>query len=237
LFGFIPISIAILVYNLTKEPKEEISNKKEKFIEHIKDASLVLKTDKNYRILMAVKILCSSSAIAFPFYVIYAMDKLNFREEVVGIFILAQVVGGVISNIFWGYIGDTRGNKVVLQSYAFLGILAPTLALVVPNFENVYSLYILVFLAIGFSEGGGAIGYINLLLEMSPPKKRPSYIGFMNTITSPIALAPMFGGIIIDFVSYNTIFLIAMILTLIGFFISLKLSKPASSTITEKHVI
>lgn len=226
LFAFILNSTGILIYFFTKEPKGDIAPQKEKFIEHIKNASRVLKYDKNYRILMAVKILCGSSAIAFPFYVIYAIEKLNFKEEIVGLFILAQVIGGVISNIFWGYLGDTKGNKTVLQSYAFLGILAPLLALILPNFKNVYSLYVLIFLAIGFSEGGGAIGYLNLLLEMSPPKQRPSYIGFMNTITSPIALTPMLGGVIIDLVSYNVIFFVALILTLLGFIISLKLAKP-----------
>lgn len=226
LFAFILNSTGILIYFFIKEPKGDIAPQKEKFLEHIKNASLVLKYDKNYRILMAVKILCGSSAIAFPFYVIYAIEKLNFKEEIVGLFILAQVIGGVISNIFWGYLGDTKGNKIVLQSYAFLGILAPLLALILPNFKNVYSLYVLIFLAIGFSEGGGAIGYLNLLLEMSPPKQRPSYIGFMNTITSPIALTPMLGGVIIDLVSYNVIFFVALILTLFGFIISLKLAKP-----------
>lgn len=226
LFAFILNSTGILIYFFIKEPKGDIAPQKEKFLEHIKNASRVLKYDKNYRILMAVKILCGSSAIAFPFYVIYAIEKLNFKEEIVGLFILAQVIGGVISNIFWGYLGDTKGNKIVLQSYAFLGILAPLLALILPNFKNVYSLYVLIFLAIGFSEGGGAIGYLNLLLEMSPPKQRPSYIGFMNTITSPIALTPMLGGVIIDLVSYNVIFFVALILTLLGFIISLKLAKP-----------
>lgn len=226
LFAFILNSTGILIYFFIKEPKGDIAPQKEKFLEHIKNASRVLKYDKNYRILMAVKILCGSSAIAFPFYVIYAIEKLNFKEEIVGLFILAQVIGGVISNIFWGYLGDTKGNKIVLQSYAFLGILAPLLALILPNFKNVYSLYVLIFLAIGFSEGGGAIGYLNLLLEMSPPKERTSYIGFMNTITSPIALTPMLGGVIIDLVSYNVIFFVALILTLLGFIISLKLAKP-----------
>lgn len=242
LFAFACVinSTAVVIYNFTKEPKGEIVQQKEKFFEHIKNASNVLKTDKNYRILMVVKLLCGSSAIAFPFYVIYAIDKLNFKQEIVGVFILAQVIGGVISNIFWGYLGDTRGNKIVMQLYAFLGVLAPLLALVLPAFKNIYSLYVLIFLAIGFSEGGGIIGFFNLLIEMSPPKERPSYIGFMNTITSPTALAPLLGGLIIELVSYKTIFLTAFVLTFAGFIVSLKLINPVQAEQkikTDKHAL
>ena len=45
------------------------------------------------------------------------------------------------------------------------------------------------------------------LLEMSPKERRPTYVGFMNTITFPFTfLAPMVAGLLVKFISYEFVF-------------------------------
>ncbi len=55
------------------------------------------KQDSRLRHISIARVLFTLSTMAFPFYVLYATEKLHFTEQVIGVFIVAQT-GGVLAS-------------------------------------------------------------------------------------------------------------------------------------------
>jgi hypothetical protein len=52
-------------------------------------------------------------------------------------------------------------------------------------------LYLLALAVIGAAYQGSIIGGNRFLIGRAPPRRRLSYIGFLNTVTSPLTLLPL----------------------------------------------
>ncbi|MCD6575227.1 MFS transporter [Candidatus Aerophobetes bacterium] len=222
--SFIFISFSYIALGLVKEPVEEVHRRVVKFRHFLREAIATLRDDRNYQRFLLVQFLRGTGSLALPFYVIYAKDILKINLGMVGIFISAQMVGGLLSNLLWAYVSDYIGNRRVIQMSLAISFLTPVVALLInPGFS---SLFILVFVLIGFFINGGRIGYTNYLLDISPSKKRPTYISLSNTFLAPTAIFPLAGGIIIQYISFATLFILTALAVFAGFFLSFKLEEP-----------
>jgi MFS family permease len=75
-------------------------------------------------------------------------------------------------------------------------------------------LYYLIFLLFGFGQSGSIIGEMILGMELGEEEERPSYIGLARSIPGIFTLlAPIMGGVLIEWLGYRPMFLIA------GFFL------------------
>jgi len=81
------------------------------------------------RRLVLVQILTGLSLLALPFYITYARAVLNAPNVATGWYLLAQVGGGVLANLLWGWLITHCGCKTMLQACATLSMLNPLLAL------------------------------------------------------------------------------------------------------------
>lgn len=223
LLGFIFSFTALISFWFVKEPVSHVTEQKCSFIDYFKNSVKIFKKDKMYRNLLAAKILSGSCTLALPFYIIYAKDILHFKNETVGTLLLVQLMGSIISNFLWAYLGDKKGAHLVLLAYAVIGFIVPLLALSIPFTGLAFPIYLLIFLLIGSSQSASTVGYNDFLLSISPDKERSTYIGLMNTIISIIILFPILGGLLINMFNYQIMFIITAALTFIGFISTLKL--------------
>jgi len=185
---------------------------------------ITLKGDRNYQRFLLVQFLRGAGSLALPFYVIYAKDILKISLGMVGLFISAQMVGGLLSNFLWAYISDYIGNRKVIQMSLITSFLTPVTALLIS--PNLSSSFVLVFALAGFCINGGRIGYTNYLLDISPRKRRPTYIGLSSTFLAPTAFFPLIGGVVIQYISFAFLFVLTALLVSMSFFLSLKLEEP-----------
>jgi len=232
LFSFIFISISYLALGSVKEPVEEVHKTKLTFKNFLKKAFGILKLDRNYRMFLFVQILIGANGLILPFYVLYAKDVIGIEEKMIGMFISAQMLGSTLSNVLWAYLSDYAGNKKVIQINAFLSLLMPLVALLIT--KQLWTLFLLLFILIGFSMAGGAIGYTNFLLDIAPSKDRPAYISLNGTLTIPAMLFPLIGGIIIQYTSYKFLLIITMVVMLVGFILSLWLREPRKQVVLKR---
>lgn len=232
LFSFIFISISYLALGSLKEPIEEVHKTRLTFKNFLKKAFHILKLDRNYRIFLFVQILIGANGLILPFYVLYAKDIIGIEVKMIGMFISAQMLGSTLSNVLWAYLSDYAGNKKVIQINAFLSLLMPLVALLITR--QLWTLFLLLFILIGFSTAGGVIGYMNFLLDTAPPKDRPTYISLNGTLTIPVMLFPLIGGIIIQYTSYKFLLIITMVVMLVGFILSLWLREPRKQVILKR---
>ncbi len=207
-----------------KEPIEDVHKNQLNFKEFLKKAFRILKSDDNYRRFLGVQILGGAISLALPFYVLYAKDILSVKLGMVGIFLSAQMLGGVLSNVLWAYLSDYIGNKRVIQVSVFLGLIAPLIALLTPTYLP--KLFILVFVLLGFSIMGQVIGNTNFLLDIAPSKNRPTYMSVRGTLRAPVVAFPLIGGFIVQHISYNFLFIITILTVCAGFILSFQLNEP-----------
>jgi MFS family permease len=222
--AFILIGISYLGLGSVKEPVEEVHKNRLKFKDFLKKSLRILKNDSNYRKFLLVEILIGGSAMALPFYVIYAKNLLHVKLEMVGIFLAAQMIGSALSNFFWAYLSDFVGNKKVLQVSALVSLTIPLLAIITTPDLSV--LFILLFVSVGFFTAGYSIGKNNFLLDIAPQKDRPAYLSLNGTLTFPVAIFPLIGGIIIQHISYIFLFGTTLLTLLAGFILSYQVVEP-----------
>jgi len=220
---FILISFSYLALGSVKEPIEEVHKDSIKFGQFLRKAIATLKSDRNYQKFLLVRFLNGAGSLSLPFYVIYAKDILKISLGMVGIFISAQIIGGLLSNILWAYISDHIGNRKVIQISLITSLLTPIAALLIS--PNLSFLFVLVFVSAGFCINGGRIGYTNYLLDVSPVKRRPTYIGLNSTFLAPTAFFPLIGGIVLQYTSFVYLFILTALFILTSFSLSFKLEE------------
>ena len=222
--AFIFLSVAYLALGSVREPVEEVHKTQIGFASFLGKAAGILKTDTNYRRFLLVQVLAGGSGFALPFYVLYARETLGVRLDMVGVFLSAQMLGNVLSNVVWAHLSDFAGNRRVVQVSCFAALLVPVSALFTPR--RMPYLFILLFIFAGSFIAGRMIGRGNFILDAAPPKERPAYISLNGTASFPIVIFPLLGGLIVQRVSYTFLFALTLLMVLAGFILSLGLREP-----------
>lgn len=167
--------------------------------------------DRRFRLFLIAQWLGSAAAMALPFYILQAQSSAPDVAFLLG----AQTAGALFSNPLWGWWGDRRGKRELLEITAALGALAPLLtlawiagdagkgALALPYFAVVFAL-------LGAIGNGSTIAYLGYLMEISPDDRRPAYSGYFNALAAPAALLPMVGGVIAQAGSYAAVFAVSL---------------------------
>jgi MFS family permease len=230
--AFAFLGVAYLALGSVREPVEEVHTSQRTFRRFLSKAAGILKSDSNYRRFLLVQILAGASGLALPFYVLYAREILNVRLEIVGIFLSAQMLGNVLSNLVWAHLSDFVGNRRVIQVSCFIALLVPLVALVTP--PSMPYLFVVLFVFAGSFIAGRMIGRGNFILDIAPPKERPAYISLNGTLSFPIVVFPLLGGILVERVSYNFLFAVTLLVVLAGFLLSLGLKEPRTRKNSSK---
>ncbi len=113
-----------------------------------------------------------------------------------------MIVGAIV---FSGTLADNWGRKplLVMASFSFLG---PIMYTAFPTLAGVWIAAIVLGLTIGLFNPT-AITYV---ADLSPPGKRGTYLGFLESTSSVSrVLGPIIGGIIADFLGLPSVFLAA----------------------------
>lgn len=179
------------LFGLTEEPEEP--PKEERL-----DLRLPLKS-KGFRRYLWVRVLLGLAGMAEPFYAVYAVRALGQGEEL-GFYLSLYALAFTLSNLVWARLAE-RGSKRVLQAGAFLALLAPLLALVLPP-----HLFGLVFLLQGGYLAALALATTTYLLNLAPPEERGAFIGLANTVAGTFAFATVLGGWVADRLGYPALF-------------------------------
>ncbi len=224
LFAFILISISYFALGSVKEPVAEVHKERLPFGKFLNKALKIIKRDKNYTRFLIVRIFSGAIALSLPFYVLYAKDVLKVKLDMIGIFISAQMLGMVISNIFWAHMSDFLGSKKVIQISIFLGILIQLIACFTP--EHLSFLFVVLFFLIGFFMSGCKIGKNIFLLDLAPSRNRPTYVSLDGTLRLPVALFPVIGGFMIQYTGWHLLFILTLLILSLGFIMSFYLQEP-----------
>jgi hypothetical protein len=84
--------------------------------------------------------------------------------------------------------------------------------------------YSIVFFLIGASMDGTRIASSNLILKIAPVQKRPVYIALQMNIVSLGMFFSIFGGVILNYLNYTTLYISTITVLFAALFFAFKLS-------------
>jgi MFS family permease len=187
-----------------------------------------VKRNPDYRAYLWLRIAFRFNDLGMTFFIPYGVQKLRSAgpgSVVVlgGILVATFKLSRVVTSGFWGWTVDHYGDRVCLIGTGLCFVLAPSLALLAPLLPPVFGLpiplttmaldlplvvYLMALVVIGAAYQGSIIGGNRFLIGRAPPRRRLSYIGFLNTITSPLTLLPLVAATIADRLGITTLFVL-----------------------------
>jgi MFS family permease len=193
--------------------------------------------DSRLRHITLARLLFALSTMAFPFYVLYATTELRLPARTIGTFVLAQTIGTLLASLFLGRVADQRGPRLVIQIGTALVLTAPLLALAViatqGNGTSLPSLlsraYVWVYVCMGLAENLLMLGFVNYMLEISPPDQRTIYMGAGNAIASLGVLGPTFAGWLLGRTTYGVLFVISLLFGIAALVTALRMQNSRRS--------
>ncbi|MBD3184063.1 MFS transporter [Candidatus Poribacteria bacterium] len=216
---------------ISKEPIQEVRKTRRPFWEHLKRGPRFLRNDPDYRNYLILRMVSSFGIMSTPFYVPYAMDRIGVEASTIGLYTSAGAMSAVVSNVLWAYVGEKYGSKYLIIVNSFLVSIVPILATSTRFFQQSHqaAIYALVFIIIQAAFNGRGVGYMTFTLNMAPSLSRPTYLGFLNTMLFPLSFIPVLAGILLKFISYETMFVFSAVLSFISVYFATRLSNVDKS--------
>ena len=185
--------------------------------EQVRRGARQLRDNAHYRTYVAVRFFIVLAQVAMPFYIVYAKDVLGISARMISVYITARTAAGIISNFYWGRIGDREGHRKVIRMATIIALVMPVTALIsgllartAPEMTTALGyIFTLVFIASGVFINATGISSLNYLLDLAPPSLKPLYIGFTNTLMGVGMFTTAVGGLIVDWAGFNAVMFIA----------------------------
>ncbi|PNV80158.1 MAG: MFS transporter [Dictyoglomus turgidum] len=217
----IALIISFIFLALTREEPDEDIEEDVSFSEYIKGINQVLK-DRNFRNYIINRILSALSGAYASFIVVFAIKKFSIPDKVVADFTAILLVSQGISSFFLGPLGDKLGHKIILVYGRALSILSLLLLL----FGNSSLFIYIVFALIGLINSSFMVGDLAITLDLSPREKKELYIGVLNLLIAPFSfISPLIAGKISDFLGYESLFFISLLIGIFNLFFLVKMVK------------
>lgn len=180
-----------------------------------------------YRLAMALL------AGADPFFIIFAAQRLKAPLAMAGVYLAIYSAAFLVSAPLWTPLIARAGNRVALQLTAAVRIVAPLLALVLPNIvtskiylDHVHNprmpfyVFAVVFGALGLAARGQSASGANYLAEIAPERHVDAYAFVANLTVLAAGFTPLIAVRIIERDGYQRLFLATAIAGLIAVFAS-----------------
>mgnify|MGYP001819357100 CR=1 FL=1 len=216
--------VAFSGFAMIREPIYPTERRSQSFGDLLRRAVMLARINPNFRRLLVARGLTTAVLALAPFYVVYARAEVGVEAGMIGVYLAAQMAGGALSNLLWGWLGDRYGNRLVIIGTAITGGLAPLLALLAPSVTPL--LFLLVFALLGATISGMRLGYSNFILEMAPVGLRPTCVALQNTLLAPIAALPLVVGVLIEAWSYPVLLASGVVLMVVAVWLGIRLLDP-----------
>jgi len=210
---FISTTIALGCIALTKEPAYPIVKEPSTLKNYLSQLAAITRNNRNYFFFLIATVIISFSGMATGFFTVHAISKLNLSGNEIGRFTAISLFFQTVANPLWGYWGDRKGHKRVMEAGAVGAVLSAFIA----AFASSAGLFYIIFAITGTSLSAATISRLSIVLEFSEPEERPTYIGLANTVKAPFStIAPILGGILGDRFQLPFVFLLTAAIVSIG---------------------
>lgn len=205
--GFLGLVIGAIGFILIKEPPSAVKIKTQEDEGSIlKDVYKVLKKDQALRKFIIIENLTGFNLMILPFYLIFIKENFADFEKYLGIYVIAQILGNIGSNLLWARLSKYSGSVKVVKTCILIGSFIPLIALAIRPFGPLT--YVVIFILIGFVTSGRSVGFEPYLLDISPEEDRTLYLGIRGSMNIFVVFLPLAGGAFIGLMGYELTFIL-----------------------------
>ncbi len=219
--------VAYISYSLVDEPIEPVDTKRVPFRKFLRRGPQIVRGDGDYRNYYLYKWAWAIGAMPQAVLVPYAIDTFMAPEERLGTWTTVIMITGGVAGYAWGHVSQRFGARAVLKLSAGAALLTVLMGLgieaarfsptIYAAIEAHYWAPMFIMFACGAaSKQGTELGGTVYMLSLSPPKRRPTYWGFMSALSVPLLLMPAAAGLLVDMVSYRATFVAAGVMAFVA---------------------
>jgi hypothetical protein len=213
--AFIIMSVSLLFFSLNQNLPKTRDTNEEHSIHTISSLISILKNDTEFFFLCLAFIFSTMLFSIIPFFSLYAKDKFNVLDVSGGIFTVIFFLGQTVGSIVGGHLGNKHDYKKTMV----LSIVFGMLTILFVMFSNSVTMYFTSFFFVGFSLSARKLSFLTFTTSATTEGKTPIYVAITNNITMPFQiLFPLLAGLIVEYLSYNTLFLLCLSFLVLSFF-------------------
>lgn len=203
LVAFVLAMLGLSVMLIMREPESPEVRAQQNLRARLRDVPELLRGDADYRGYVIARALGAGGRMAFPYYVLYAGERMHLDGKGLGSLTFAFMISQTLSNMLWGLLADRRGFQTVLA----LGLTVWIGSLFVLMGGDQLAVVALAFVGLGVGLGGFELSCTNLVLEFGRREDLPMRIAVAQTAEQAVTVvAPLLGGVIIETLSYEPMF-------------------------------
>jgi MFS family permease len=166
----------------------------------------ILKTDRNFDLLLVSRILTQFGLTGAAFYAIYVSKELGAGDGVAATQASVLMISQVVFNLLLGWLADRWNRKGVL----IIGGVAVVSSGIVAYLAPSQAWFYLVMILLGAAYTATFPILMAILLQFGTPENRPTYIGMANTLITPITfLVPLLAGWLASIAGYRLTFIVS----------------------------
>ena len=246
--GGLMMSADMFLWTRATEADGSHSARRTGFRESLRRGWRWLQEDDNYRNYLIVRIAFRLNYLGLAFFIPYGVEELPYHGPgelamLGGMMIATIQLAHVLGSFGWGRLADRFGSRICLAGGSVCFGLAALGALASPMLPEAFALpmpftklamnlplavYFLSLMTLGLASQGLIIGQMCFVVSHAPRHRRPSYVGFMNTITCPLTLLPLAGAWLAESVGMRAVFWIVVLGGLVSAVFSLRM-RPYST--------
>ena len=224
-------AVHTVLFGLCREPVSTPAKTSTTLGESLRRGFRWLRTDRNYRIYLALRVTFRVNYLGLAFFIPYGKELVAERDAagvaiLGGIMLAVHKVCRTVSSLVWGRLSDGRGYRTCLVAAGAFFAVAPALALLAPQLPRGFAVaipgtgaaldlplvvYLLGLGALGIAFQGGIIGGNRFLITNAPPHRRISYIGFLNMVTVPLTLLPLAAAALAEAIGLTPLFALILV--------------------------
>jgi MFS family permease len=177
--------------------------KKEPLGEFLKSIPVHIRSSAGFGRYMVVRALLNLGLMANAFYALYAINRFNLGEGVLGTLTMSILIAQSAVGFLWGWLGDRFGFKLI---YVIASLMVVLMGLLAVTATGVWAFYIIT-ICMGGVYAVARTADPNMVFELVHPSETSRFIGISNTFVAPVVtLAPLVGGVIVDLFSHQALF-------------------------------
>lgn len=190
-----------------------------------------LRRERQFTIYAAITIVWSLGlALPQPLFPLYFVEQLGGADYLWGFLSATTTVVTVIGQRYWGPLADRFGGQRIMALSGVGAMSVPLLYLLVPDYRFVFVFNV----ATAFAWAGYHLGAFNLLLEVTPERRRATYVaGYNGLVGLANTVASLAGGVLAQKVGMGPTFALSFALRTLGWLLFIALVRPTSGRPVE----
>ncbi|MGE5654512.1 MAG: MFS transporter [Bacillota bacterium] len=159
------------------------------------------------RFVLLTTLMSLGAGMSGPFFSVYAMQNLGATTKHLGYYAAGATACVILSQGIWGYLSDRKGARLVMQLSAFGVTLSPLIWI----FSTSPWHPIIGEGVGGLAWSGWGLASFNLLLELTPEDRRPTFVAAHSFVNGLAAfVAPLIGGVITEKFGIPAVFMVTI---------------------------